>query len=867
MAKNIGVWGVDIGQCALKALRLELIDGRPTATDFDYIEHAKILSQPDADPDTLIREALEKFLSRNAEKVKYDEVAISISGQSGLVRFVKLPPVEEKKIGDIVKFEARQQIPFPLDEVIWDYQKIAGGEAVEGFATDTEIGLFAMKRDVISRYLGYFQSTRMEVHLIQMTPLALVNFAIYEIFKKGGPAEDTSGGEETSPEDTPRGKKRCVVVLDIGTEASNLIITDGDKVIWQRPIPLGGNNFTRALTKELKLTFAKAEHLKRNAAKSPEMANILKAIKPVLSDFVGEVQRSLGYFSNTHRDCHISYMVGLGSAFKLPGLQKYLSEKLSLDVRKPTEFHRLAGEQVTKDPLFTDNVLTFPVAYGLALQGLGLARLTTNLLPTEIRTDRLIRAKKPYAAAAAAMLLLGVFGLAFSYAAPYKALSDPAIDKSIKEVEAASKDYSRQESEYNSRITKAKETQSDVKLIIAGQEERLNWPRFLEVQTAALPRPPHGQDPGNLQDPEQQKFWKMEGDIGLRAYQWWLSRMRDGVRIDQMLDDANSENPKYLAVVNVEAFHTRWVKDLGKFLDQVDTLVFKEYRENIADTMKEDERVRDETQNRNKPKPLEGGGWVVEIRGYTEHEAGPQFIKLGLVRNLQQIDKFAQDETKISRYIVGGKDPVKGKVSHVFVYKVWTVNNATSHLPVHIQQSYLEAILGGGRRGGMDGTSGPPGMAMGTPPGGAPGDTMGAYGSMMAGAGGAASPADELAPQWRPLKGGRAAMTPGMPGYSGSGGMIPPGTGSPDDAGAPGAAGSGGISLPPPPTGTAGGIGLPSPPVGTGGGVAPGGPILPGGSRVGQPPSTSSGSGRIRHEFVVMFIWREPVPPVPVDTP
>ena len=51
MAKPFGVWGIDVGQCALKAIRLEMIDGKPTATAFDYIEHTKILSQPDADPD------------------------------------------------------------------------------------------------------------------------------------------------------------------------------------------------------------------------------------------------------------------------------------------------------------------------------------------------------------------------------------------------------------------------------------------------------------------------------------------------------------------------------------------------------------------------------------------------------------------------------------------------------------------------------------------------------------------------------------------------------------------------------------------------------------------------------------------------
>ena len=128
MPKPTAAWGLDIGQCALKALKLELVDGKPTATAFDYIEHPKILSQPDADPDALTREALDKFLSRNP--LGNDLVALAVAGQSGLSRFVKLPPVEQSKIADIVKFEAKQQIPFPLEEVVWDYQTIAGGEVV-----------------------------------------------------------------------------------------------------------------------------------------------------------------------------------------------------------------------------------------------------------------------------------------------------------------------------------------------------------------------------------------------------------------------------------------------------------------------------------------------------------------------------------------------------------------------------------------------------------------------------------------------------------------------------------------------------------------------------------------------------------------
>src|SRR5437868_2566047 len=188
-----GVWGIDLGQCARKALRLQEVEGQVTATAFDYVEHPKILSQPDADPDALIREALEKFLSRNS--LRGDQVAISVPGQSGLARFVKLPPVEERKIADIVRFEAKQQIPFPLDEVVWDFQKIGAGVVTDGFAMDTEVGLFAMKRDMISRFLHHFQAVNVEVHIVQMAPLALCNYVAYDLLKRNADGSLPEGTE------------------------------------------------------------------------------------------------------------------------------------------------------------------------------------------------------------------------------------------------------------------------------------------------------------------------------------------------------------------------------------------------------------------------------------------------------------------------------------------------------------------------------------------------------------------------------------------------------------------------------------------------------------------------------------------------
>ncbi|MEE9603736.1 MAG: pilus assembly protein PilM, partial [Thermoguttaceae bacterium] len=306
MAYSGAVWAIDIGQCALKALRCMAgeILGQVEAVAFDYIEYPKILSQPDADPVELIADALKQFLSRN--EVQGDRVAISVSGQSGLARFIKLPPVESKKIPDIVRYEARQQIPFDLSDVVWDYQQMGGSEE-EGFSLETEIGLFAMKREAVFRAIEPFRDAGIAVDFVQLSPLCLYNYIVVDKMPDLPPAD------EYDPENPPP----SIVILSLGTDATDLVVTNGFRV-WQRSVPIGGNHFTTALTKSLKLTFAKAEHLKRNAASAQDSKALYQAMRPVFKDLVTELQRSIGYFGNIDRHAKIDHIVALGNAMKLP---------------------------------------------------------------------------------------------------------------------------------------------------------------------------------------------------------------------------------------------------------------------------------------------------------------------------------------------------------------------------------------------------------------------------------------------------------------------------------------------------------------------------------------------------------------------
>lgn len=478
MAKSGAVWGIDIGQAALKALRCRPHEKEPrrlVVESFDYIEYPKILTQPEAEPAEIIREALATFLSRN--EIVGDEIAMCVPGQSGLARFIKLPPVESKKIPDIVKYEARQQIPFSLDDVVWDYQQLTGGSEDDGFAIEPEVGLFAMKRDQVARSLAPLEEAGIEVDLIQLAPLSVYNYVCFDRLE-----------ELASRPYDPAKPPASTVVISLGADTTDLVVTNGFRV-WQRNIPIGGNHFTRALSKELKLTFVKAEHLKRNATQADDPKAVFQAMRPVFSDLLAEIQRSLGYFQSLDKSAHIGEVIALGNAMKLPGLQRYLAQNLEQEVKPIEEFNRLAAGSSGGNAQFKENILSFAPAYGLCVQALGKGELKTNLLPEEIVRKRLIRGKKPWAVLAAAAVLLGLLFNYFTHVNAWKSADVTREDFSaaISQASSTKQNTDAVDGERTAIIEQAKKIETLQTNLTSNVEGRLRWLELMKALDAALP--------------------------------------------------------------------------------------------------------------------------------------------------------------------------------------------------------------------------------------------------------------------------------------------------------------------------------------------------------------------------------------------
>ncbi len=376
MASARFAWGIDIGNRALKAIKLVRGDGGLRIDDFEIIEHENVLSNAGDNKEALIQSALANFVQRHVTKGGI--ASVSVSGVSSFARFIKLPPVEPKKIPEIVRFEAIQQIPFPLDDVEWSYQLFQTPES-----PDVEVGIFAMRRDLINAHIKHFTDVDLNVQVVQMNPLAVYN-AMYHDNRLQG----------------------TTMIIDLGAENTDLIIADGE-TIWLRSIPIGGNNFTEVLVKSFKLPFAKAEDLKRNANTSKYARQIFQAMRPVFADLVAEIQRSIGFYSSVHRDSRIKKVLALGGTFRLAGLQKYLQQNLQLEVEKLNELAGGAPADAKLAATFNQNLLSLVSAYGLAIQAMGESKITSSLLPMKIRREKMWRDKTKWFGAAAAVFVLG----------------------------------------------------------------------------------------------------------------------------------------------------------------------------------------------------------------------------------------------------------------------------------------------------------------------------------------------------------------------------------------------------------------------------------------------------------------------------
>ena len=453
MAHPSAAWGIEIGQFAIKAIRLERSGDEVEVTDFAVVPHRKVLSTPDTDVAEVTRLSLGQLISE--KNLEGEHLVISVPGHSAFARFAKLPPVEPKALPEIVKFEAVQQIPFPIEEVEWDYEAFRDDGSPE-----VEVGIFAITRERVNERLDVYGEVGLSPETLTLSPVSLFNAMNYDL--------------KLTDSENP------VVFIDIGTQATDVIIATGDRC-WIRTFPLGGNNFTEAIASTFKISYSKAERLKLEAASSKYAKQIMQAMRPVFADLLQELQRSLSYASSSGE---LSTIVGLGSTFKIPGLRKFIGQQLQVNVTRLDEFKRIdvAGKEAAS---FAENCVNMATAYGLALQGVGLSQIDINLVPSAILREQMWHAKTKWFVAAACII---VAGSALSILGPFLQQHKLGTDGAPSKVENVVKNGNVFRTQYQQAKENGK-VGAEASAILSLYTYRDVWPYLVQDAADALASP------------------------------------------------------------------------------------------------------------------------------------------------------------------------------------------------------------------------------------------------------------------------------------------------------------------------------------------------------------------------------------------
>ncbi len=377
MDKYPVAWGLDIGHSSIKAVKLSRSGSEVTVLGY-AIEPLNVPEGGDRD------EAVVKGLRALAlrEDFQNTPVVAALSGRQVLTRSVNIPILNPKNVDKMVELEARQQIPGNFDEIEWGYHLTPSADG-----SSNDVALFAVRREVTQELIHRCKQSGLNLVGISVSSLALYNFVKFD---------------QVFPED------ETVMILDVGAENTDLVLYQGES-LWMRTLAVSGNDITKAFMKKFRVSFEEAETLKRQTGDSRQSDKIIKVIEGSLNELTSEVQRSLGFYKNTNASAKLENLVISGSTFRLPGLPEYLAERLRYTINILEDMDKIKVASGMEREHFLHDLQSLGVAVGLCLQATGVAKANVNLMPSQLRIQKLLNTKRW-----AAVAIIAIIAVAFS---------------------------------------------------------------------------------------------------------------------------------------------------------------------------------------------------------------------------------------------------------------------------------------------------------------------------------------------------------------------------------------------------------------------------------------------------------------------
>jgi len=295
-------------------------------------------------------EALQKVF--HDAKIRQKECALSVSGQSVIIRKITVPMMTEAELEEQIQWEAEQHIPFDIKDVHVDYQVLRR----RAEASQMDLLLVAAKRDQIEEYAQLARNAKLKPIVCDIDAFTVQNLFEYS---------------RTLPQD------QTIALINVGASLSSLNIIANGVSAFTREIANGGNGITEEIQKQLNVPHDQAEAYKCGGSASaddPSRAGmvpqqVVQVIEAVSDTIAAEIQRSLDFFMATSGEGEIARIYVTGGSANLAALARAIERRARVSVETWSPVEKLTIEAKEVDPqLLQTRAAQLSVALGLSLR-------------------------------------------------------------------------------------------------------------------------------------------------------------------------------------------------------------------------------------------------------------------------------------------------------------------------------------------------------------------------------------------------------------------------------------------------------------------------------------------------------------------
>ena len=330
--------------------------------------------------------------------IKHGAVNYALPAQSVFARFVKLPALEQEKLEKIIAFEAQQNVPFPIDDVVWDYQLVGGG-----LEEQIQVVLVAIKIDLLDDINAGVEEAGLHTSTIDVAPMAL-----YNAFRYSYPNVN-----------------ECSLLVDIGARTTNVLFIEPRK-IFSRSLPIGGSTITAAIAREFGESAEAAETRKKRdgfvglggAYAEPsdhDLARVSKLARSTMTRLHAELMRSVSHYRAQQLGNRPDRIFLCGGAVGMPYMREFFQEKFQLPIEFFNPLRNVAVSEAASASGVAHSAHLLGELVGLALRSVTVCPMELSLLPAGVVRRQELERRRPFFIAAAACVVLAMLGWSIYY--------------------------------------------------------------------------------------------------------------------------------------------------------------------------------------------------------------------------------------------------------------------------------------------------------------------------------------------------------------------------------------------------------------------------------------------------------------------